>query len=247
VAVATFVLGAVRAAVSTVRWFVDWLAGRGRGAGDRVRHALTIKAAVAERLPEILSQTNGEVIVREIRRKDTYPDPDDSLRGISPWFKVELKGTYHAGIEVFLSIQSVLISDGVAHPTRDTDNPAVQTVFVVGRIPYSAIEVIDWEGDEYYGFTHIYCRFRPWGRGPYESVLQLYSPRQDAGRTRYELVEGVRWQPKPRRIVARWRDRRFLRKDGMNRASLCSARNFRATLAIAGARRRPRDDDRSWV
>ena len=37
------------------------------------------------------------------------------------------------------------------------------------------------------------------------------------------------------------------RKDGMNRASLCSARNTRATLAIAGARRRPRDDDRSWV
>jgi hypothetical protein len=43
---------------------------------------------VAERLPAILSQTNGEAIIRELRRKDTYPDIDDSLRGISPWFKL---------------------------------------------------------------------------------------------------------------------------------------------------------------
>ena len=42
-----------------------------------------------------------DVIIRDVRRIDRYPNPDAS-RGISPWFKVGLLGTYHRGIHVVL-------------------------------------------------------------------------------------------------------------------------------------------------
>jgi hypothetical protein len=93
-------LGIARTVVSVIRLLSDSWTARRRGPSERLRHLLRTKKEVAERLPAILSQTNGEAIIRELRRKDTYPDIDDSLRGISPWFKLELKGTYHRGIEV---------------------------------------------------------------------------------------------------------------------------------------------------
>lgn len=190
---------------------------RRRGAEERLRHVLATKADVAGHFPEILPpETNGDAIIRELRRMDSYPDIDDSLRGISPWFKVELKGTYYGGVEAFLSVQEVLIEKDIARPAPDTHDPEARTVFVVGRIPYGAIEGIDWEGDEYYGFTHVYCRFRGWGgrKGPYESI-ELYDRTErelGGGHKYYERLDGVRWKPKRRAIVGRWLDRRLLRK-----------------------------------
>ena len=47
-----------------------------------------MKGNVLEQFPEVLPpRTNGDAIVRELRGKDTYPDLDKSLRGISLWFK----------------------------------------------------------------------------------------------------------------------------------------------------------------
>ena len=107
------------------------------GAAERVRHALAVKKEVAEHFPEVLPpKTNGEAIIRELRRKDTYPDLDDSLPGISPWFKVELKGTYYGGVEVITSVEEVLVHDGVGRRAPTTGDPAARTVYVVGRIPF---------------------------------------------------------------------------------------------------------------
>jgi hypothetical protein len=204
-----------RTVFGTVRAVADWWARRRQDAANRVRHALAVKRDVAEHFPEVLPpKTNGEAIIREIRRKDTYPDLDDSLRGISPWFKVELKGTYHRGVEVITSVQEVLITDGKARPTREVDHPDAQAVWVVGRIPFSAIEAIDWDGDEYYGFTHIYCRFRAFGRGPYEETVLYDVEEHDlgGGHKYHQRLDDIRWKPKRRTIVGRWRDRRMLRK-----------------------------------
>lgn len=212
-----FLLGVVRTIIAAVRLASDWLTQRSRGAGERLRHVLAMKKEVSEHFPEVLPpQTDGDAIIRELRRKDTYPKFDDRLRGISPWFKVELKGTYYRGVEVFLSVQKALVDDGVARPAYDTDDAQAQTVFEVGRIPYGAIEGIDWEGDEFYGFTHIYCRFRGWAvrKGPYESV-ELYERDQRSlggGRKHYHHLEGVRWKPRRRMLIGRWWDRRTLRK-----------------------------------
>ena len=42
-----------------------------------------------------------EAIIRDITRMDEYPDIDPKSKGISPWFKVEVKGLYHKGLEIF--------------------------------------------------------------------------------------------------------------------------------------------------
>ena len=112
------------------------------------------------------------------------------------------------------SVQEVVISDGVARPVPQVDHPDGQNVYVVGRIPFSSIEAIDWVGDEFYGFTHIYCRFRAFGRGPYVATVLYEVEGHDLGqgRTYHSRLEGVRWRPRRRWIIRRWRDRRALRK-----------------------------------
>jgi hypothetical protein len=42
----------------------------------------------------------SDVIIRDVRRMDKYPDIDEKARGISPWFRAGLADTYHRGILV---------------------------------------------------------------------------------------------------------------------------------------------------
>jgi len=44
-------------------------------------------------------------------------------------------------------------------------------VFTIGRIPFRNIFEIDEEGDEYYNFIHLHCRFADAGT-PYEVIIQ---------------------------------------------------------------------------
>jgi hypothetical protein len=44
-----------------------------------------------------------DVIIRDMKRFDSYPDLDEKAKGISPWFRAGLVGTYHRGIQVGLS------------------------------------------------------------------------------------------------------------------------------------------------
>jgi hypothetical protein len=213
----TLLVSIARSITAAVRVTSDWRRRRRQGPAERLRAALAIKREVAEHFPQVLPpQTNGDAIIRELRRKDTYPELDDSLRGISPWFKVELMGIYFRGVEVVLSVQNVVVIDGVARPAAASDGPDGRNVFVVGRIPYTAIEAIDWEGDEFYGFTHIYCHYRGWtGRkGPYEALcLHNTQPQSLGGSHRYyERLEGVRWAPGRYGLMRRWQSRRLIRR-----------------------------------
>jgi len=208
-------IGLLQFAVSMVRFLADWWDRRRRSPAELLRHSLAVKKEVSSRLGRVLAETNGDAIIREVRRKDSYPELDESLRSISPWFKVELKGTYYAGIEVFTSIQHVIVKDNVARLADDPEDPDGETVFIVGRIPYSAIEGIDWDGDEFYGFTHIYCRFRVGRRrGPYADMLLYRTEAHDLGVAQkyYERLDGIKWKLKGRRLHRRWLDRRALRQ-----------------------------------
>jgi hypothetical protein len=40
---------------------------------------------------------------------------------------------------------------------------------VTGYIPYENIESVDWDGDRYYSYPHVYCYFNYKGE-PYERV-----------------------------------------------------------------------------
>lgn len=113
-----------------------------------------------------------EAIIRDMKRMDSYPDIDTGKKGISPWFKVEVKGLYHRGVEVFISMPEYIKKDksGRWKFTDHKDTGEKVLAYPVGRIPFDLIEYVNWDGDEYYPFPHIYCRFKAFKGQPYESI-----------------------------------------------------------------------------
>jgi hypothetical protein len=111
----------------------------------------------------------SEVIIRDMKRIDNYPDAKET-RGISPWFRVGLMGTYHRGIFVGLSWGTLTKHHEL---WRFTDRTAGEKgdirVLRMGSIPYENIDNVDWRGDEYYGDPHVYCFFTH-KKEPYEHV-----------------------------------------------------------------------------
>jgi len=114
-----------------------------------------------------------DVIVRDMKRVDNYPEAEDKGKGISPWFKVGLMGTYHKGILAGLQ-SGTLTLDKRREKWRYTNHKAGEKgdikVILIGYIPYENIEAVDWEGDEYGGHPHIYCYFDAKRKEPYEKL-----------------------------------------------------------------------------
>jgi hypothetical protein len=116
----------------------------------------------------------GEAIIRDLKRLDSYPDVDERNKGISSWFKVELKDLYHRGIEAFISFPRELVMDekqGKWRFAKSDEEKEKILAYPVGRVPFDCIEEIDWEGDEYYPIPHIYCRFEMQDGQPYEEIV----------------------------------------------------------------------------
>lgn len=131
-----------------------------------------------ERFREEIWKTEEEelrqdVIVRDVRKMDHYPETIEH-KGISPWFRVALIGQYHRGVELGLSIHSLAFEENEGPngawrlADRDTDSDMINA-YLVGYVRYDDIEHVDWLGDEYYNYPHIYCHFAH-GRQPYEKL-----------------------------------------------------------------------------
>lgn len=115
-----------------------------------------------------------DVIIRDMKRIDKYPDVDDKEKGISSWFKAGLMGTYHKGIQAGLSWGSLKIDDQTGKyrfVDRKNKEEGDIKVMLIGLIPYENIEATDWEGDEYGGHPHIYCHFTEKQKQPYERLI----------------------------------------------------------------------------
>jgi len=61
------------------------------------------------------------------------------------------------------------------------------TVLLVGEIPYDSIVEVNWEGDEYYSFPHIYCHFNH-NDEPYERLFYCEKIDMGHGHTYYKEV-----------------------------------------------------------
>lgn len=180
------ILGALRGGAATLRW---WL----RLPATKARHRTQMKAEIESKLPRYSDDRDfrGEAIIRDLRRMDRYPELDEGIAGgPSPWFKTEVKGIYDRGLEVYLSVERVLVRGDVARPVREGGQP----VFVIGRIPFERVEEVDWIGDPAASLEpmpHFYCWFGWRRRRLYEALL-LY--RQGMG----VLVplDDVKYEPK---------------------------------------------------
>ncbi|MRU14420.1 hypothetical protein FDP25_03140 [Roseovarius sp. A21] len=117
----------------------------------------------------------SDVIIRDVKRVDQYPETKEKEKGISAWFRLGLVGTYHRGILVAFDWNRLVDVGEGEFRFLDYDNDDQQTkdealkVLQIGMIPFENIEDVDFEGDEYYGYPHIYCHFANRGE-PYERV-----------------------------------------------------------------------------
>lgn len=114
-----------------------------------------------------------EVIIRNIKNLDDYPQVNERKRkGISPWFKVSVVQTYERGFMVCLSIGHLVsvgedrwrFSDWAKGETGDK-------FWSIGFIPYENVIDVNWEGDKYYDYPHVFCHFDLIRRQPYERVV----------------------------------------------------------------------------
>ncbi len=116
----------------------------------------------------------SDVIVRDMSRLDNYTNTEDKDKGISPWFRVGLMGTYHKGIQVGLR-WGKLTMDKKTNKWRYTNYESGEKgdikVILIGYVPYESIEAVDRDGDEYYAFPHIYCYFNTKRKEPYERLV----------------------------------------------------------------------------
>lgn len=122
----------------------------------------------------------SDAIIRDVLRVDNYPDADEKSRGISPWFRVGLIDLYHRGIVVaFQWDRLIQSSDGTwREKDHEKDQEEGEKAILAGRIAFENIEAVDWDGDEYYYYPHIYCHFAN-KKEPYESVdyyLKIQNP-----------------------------------------------------------------------
>ncbi|WP_204114943.1 hypothetical protein [Shimia biformata] len=116
-----------------------------------------------------------DVIIRDISRVDQYPEIEEKKKGISPWFRVGLVGTYHRGVIVALRYNA-LIDLGNENfrvydfekDDEDTKSNSIKAL-IAGKIPFENIVEVNFEGDEYYNYPHLYCRFAN-KKEPYEGV-----------------------------------------------------------------------------
>lgn len=147
----------------------------------RIKRRLALKKRFET---EFWAKKPHEMIVRDIHNDSIYPDNEyDRAVGISPWFKAEILRPYHRGISLIVGIERIQVNPDRSwrvikhgeHQT-ETEDAAYINAFVIGNVPYDNIVAIDFEGDEYYNFPHLYCEFSFSGE-PYEKVW--YEPTSD--------------------------------------------------------------------
>ena len=91
-----------------------------------------------------------DVIIRDVKRMNEYPDAKETKKGISSWYKCGLMGTYHRGILLGLSWE-MLKADGDdkwRYTNHKTGESGDLKVILIGYVPYENIEAANWEGDE---------------------------------------------------------------------------------------------------
>ena len=114
-------------------------------------------------------QLSHDVIVHDVKRIHEYPDGSPG-KGISPWFRVGLMDTYHEGVMLGLrwgrAVWDPTFEKWVfAHLGEEGQN-----FILIGYVPYHRIEWIDWDGDEFYPYTHLYLHFDGPKKQPYERL-----------------------------------------------------------------------------
>lgn len=154
-----------------IREALRWISGRKlRSNRLQIERQEKWKPLVGSHLREIRrDRLSHRIIIRDVKRLKEYPSVGEHT-GISPWFRTEMIGIYHRGIEVALNIHSIVWeeSEGCWRIADEGEREGATKGWVIGYIPWEYVEYIDFHGDEYYSHPHIVCNFAHKGE-PYEA------------------------------------------------------------------------------
>ena len=97
-------------------------------------------------------QISADIIIRDVRRMDSYPDNEDKGKGISPWFRAGLMGTYHRGIKIGLRWSELKeFGEGCwRRKNYEINESGGVNTLLIGNIPFERVEMVDWDGDDFY-------------------------------------------------------------------------------------------------
>jgi hypothetical protein len=137
----------------------------------QMNHRESLRKAVKDEIYKCRAENlRQDAIIRDVSRVDSYPNTDDKARGVSPWFRIGLVDAYDKGIVVCLRIGGLKeVEGGYLFVDYVNDEPSDTTAWLMGNIPFDSIAEINFDGDEYYYFPHIYCHFDFNGE-PYEKL-----------------------------------------------------------------------------
>ncbi len=129
----------------------------------RLRKQHELKAQFEQKLglsPQYPLKDPIKVLLRNIDRANEYPEdkiknPDKTW----PFFKTELRGLYHQGIEVYNAVVGFEEqADGLYINHYGSTND--ENGYLIARVPFDWIDHVDFDGDEYDFTPHIFCRFK---------------------------------------------------------------------------------------
>jgi hypothetical protein len=145
-----------------------------------------------------------DIIIRDMRRLDVYPNTSIG-KGISSWFRVGLVDTYERGIMVGMRWEALVKeAEGYRLERWPEGEPNSDKVLLTGFIPYECIESVDWDGDDYYSFPHIYCYFDYKGE-PYERVMFCKRGELDGWPYYAEVVDWKSVKKVSKKYDVKWR------------------------------------------
>ena len=111
-----------------------------------------------------------DVIIRDIKRMDSYSKTSET-KGSSAWFRSGVIDTYEKGIMLGLGTYELVYDEqkDVYYYPPNGKRGNTRLTFT-GFVPFKNIESVDWDGDQYYSYPHIYCYFDGKDKLPYERL-----------------------------------------------------------------------------
>ncbi|WP_025596129.1 hypothetical protein [Agrobacterium tumefaciens] len=120
---------------------------------------------------QVRDKLDPEIVIRDLRQMDVFPDIPKNPRGAPAWFRTLLIGTYERGIIVSLAYGNLMqVGDKWRHADHKANEKGPRCV-LAGFIPYDFIDGVNWQPDLYYSSPNVFCYFDGVRRRPFEKVM----------------------------------------------------------------------------
>jgi len=119
---------------------------------------------------QVRDKLEPQIVIRDLRRMDVFPDIPKSSRGARAWFRTLIIATYERGIVVSLAHGNLMpVGEKWRYADHKADESGPRCV-LAGFIPYDLIDGVNWQPDPYYSSPSVFCYFDGLQRRPFEKV-----------------------------------------------------------------------------